>query len=184
MRIFKFKNNGGFTLVETMVAIAISLILSTMLLSYNRSSEKQIVLFREQAVLVGFLNRAKSLAVEKFNQNTQACAFGVYFPGGGSKEFILFQDLEPKEKEPIFGCNKAGANDLNYNEGEKLESFTMDERLKFADTLPPGLTILFIPPELDVSSNAELPVTIKIETLQGESSALIKVGKFGQITAE
>lgn len=173
-------------MVETMVAIAISLVLSTMFLSYNRSSEKQIVLFREQAVIVGFLNRAKSLTVEKFNQDPHACAFGLYFSGTASKQFILFQDLQPEESEPIFGCRKEDGSpnsNLSYDPGEELESFTMDERLKFTD-IPNDLNILFIPPELGVHSNAELPVTIKIETVQGASFALVTIGEAGQISTE
>lgn len=173
-------------MVETMVAIAVSLVLSTMLLTYNRSSEKEIVLFREQAVIIGFLNRAKSLAIEKFNQDPHACAFGLYFSGTASKQFILFQDLQPEESEPIFSCRKedgSSNSNLSYDPGEELESFTMDERLKFTG-IPNDLSILFIPPELGVYSNAELPVTIKIETVQGESSALVIIGELGQISAE
>ncbi len=185
MSVFKFKNNSGFTLVETMVAIAISLILSTMLLSYNRSSEKQIVLFRDQAVLVGFLNRAKTLAIEKFNKDPLACAFGLYFPSNDPRKVILFGDRE-LGSVPIFGC-KTATGELNtnkqYDVGEEIESYTLDQRLLFTD-VPPELTILFVPPELSVQANAQLPVVIKIQTIDSANSASVTVGEAGQIIAQ
>ena len=180
------KRQKGFTLVEVMISISIAMVISTMLLSYNRSSEKQIVLFREQAALVGFLNRAKTLAVEKFNEDPLACAFGLYFPASEPKKFILFQDLQAEGSEPIFGCRDDEGHlktNHSYDVGEELESYTIDNRLNFKD-VPSDLAILFVPPELSVVSSAPLPVAIKIETLDGASSALITVGEVGQITAQ
>lgn len=176
----------GFTLVEAMIAVAITMVLSTMLLTYNRSSEKQIVLFRDQAVLVGFLNRAKALAVEKFNKEPRVCAFGLYFPPDSPREFILFQDLQPEGSEPVFGCRDEEGNvntNLRYDAGEKLESFKIDERLNFVD-VPSELNILFVPPELSVISSAALPVEIKIGVSGGANFALVIVGEVGQITAQ
>lgn len=181
------RNKAGFTLVETMVVIAITMVISTMLLTYNRSSEKQIVLFRDQAVLVGFLNRAKSLAIEKFNKEPRVCAFGIYFPANEPNKFILFQDLQPADSEPTFGCrNGADYNsDLRYgpDEKEKMESFTIDSRLKF-EGVPGDLNIVFIPPELAVKSSSDLPVSITIKTIDGSGSASIVVGEAGQIVAQ
>lgn len=182
----KPKRKTGFTLVETMIAVAIALILSTMLLTYNRSSEKQIVLFREQAILVGFLNRAKTLAVEKFNREPRVCAFGIYFPSNAPDKFILFQDLQPEGSDPVFGCRDEEGNfntNFRYDAGEEFESFTIDSRLKFVD-VPADLAIAFVPPELSVVSSAPLPVNIKIETFDGEGSASITVGEIGQIISQ
>lgn len=177
--------NAGFTLIETMVVIAITMLISTMLLTYNRSSEKQIVLFRDQAVLVGFLNRAKSLAIEKFNENRLVCAYGLYFPASEPNTFILFQDLQPEASEPVFGCREGGVynSNLRYDDGEEIERFTIDPRLKF-DGVPTDLNIVFIPPELSVVSTAPLPVFIKIQAVDGGRFATVGVGEVGQITAE
>lgn len=176
---------AGFTLVETMVVIAITLVISTMLLSYNRSSEKQIALFRDQAVLAGFFNRAKSLAIEKFNKNPDVCAYGIYFPSAEPDTFILFQDLQPEESEAVFGCRDKGVynSNLKFDEGEEMERYKIDSRLKFEET-PDDLSIVFIPPEITVTSTDLLPVTLKIQTVDNSNSATVTVGEVGQITAE
>ncbi len=173
----------GFTLVEMMVTISITLLISAMLLVYNRSNEKQIVLFRDQAVLVGFLNRAKTLAIEKFNKDSRVCAFGLYFPSNDPRKIILFGDLEPPDSPPIFGCRTANGQlntNLRYDPGEEIQSYTLDARLRFVN-IPNELAILFIPPGLNIQSSAPLPVVIKIETVDGTNSASMTVGEAGQI---
>lgn len=176
----------GFTLVETMVAIAITLVLSTIVLSYNRSSEKQIVLFRDQAVVIGVLNRAKSLAIEKFNSDPNVCAFGVHFDQNLST-FVLFQDLSlGGASEPVFGCRDYAQgtynSNLRYDGGSELfESFSLDPRLEFGAIPSNGLDILFIPPEINVTSTEVLPVTINIKTKDNSASASITIGQGGQI---
>ncbi len=176
----------GFTLVETMVAIAITLVLSTIVLSYNRSSEKQIVLFRDQAIIIGILNRAKALAIEKFNSDPNVCAFGVHFDEDLST-FILFQDLNMRAvSEPIFGCRDYTLGVFNtnfkYDGGSELfETFSLDPRLRF-DSLPPnGLDVVFIPPEISVTSTELLPITITVKIKDGSASVPITIGEGGQI---
>ena len=178
----------GFTVVETMVAIAITMLLSTMLLTFNRSTEKQIALFKDQAVVIGVLNRAKALAIEKFNQNINTCAFGVHFKND-SQEFFIFQDLlETEGGVPIFGCRNLDTDEFysnhQFDEGEQTEAFSLDNRLKFS--LSGDLDIVFIPPEISVkSSEADgLPTEIKIETLDGSKSALVKVEEAGQLIVQ
>ena len=169
-----------------MVAIAITMLLSTMLLTFNRSTEKQIALFKDQAVVVGVLNRAKALAIEKFNQNTNACAFGVHFKND-SQEFFIFQDLQSVSSEAIFGCRDLKNNTFNstfrFEEGEQIEFFSLDNRLKFS--LSGDLDIVFIPPEISVNSPAGLPAIIIIQTKDGSGKrALIEVGEAGQLRVE
>ncbi len=88
---------SGFTLTETMIALSIGVVLFTLTLAYNRSSNDQLALYTEQARLVGLLNRAKAFALEKragaVGQNI--CGFGVHWQpaAGGGNNFILFNDL-------------------------------------------------------------------------------------------
>ncbi|MEK7464328.1 MAG: prepilin-type N-terminal cleavage/methylation domain-containing protein, partial [Patescibacteria group bacterium] len=54
-------NRDGFSIVELMVVVAITMLLSGFALSYNKSGLRQIALSRDQSVVVGALQRAKSL---------------------------------------------------------------------------------------------------------------------------
>jgi len=182
-------------LVEIIVVIAITVLLSGIAITYNRSGERQIVLFRDQALVVGLLNRAKSLTIQKYRDpdisgDYLTCAFGLHFESG-SRDFILFQDFGEG------GCSLA-----NHEYGptdpiatpppppEELESFSLDPRLEFSlSGIPPGgfLDILFIPPELTAATTHPdgFPVTTTIQTVGGEFTAPIVVFSIaGQIITE
>ena len=96
MRIMQERQDGGFSIVEVMVVISITILLSVLTLGYNRSSEKQILLFGDQTHVVSVLNRAKALAIEKFveagtDQAITTCAFGVRF--SKPRSFSLYRNV-------------------------------------------------------------------------------------------
>lgn len=178
MKPTKLKNKEGFTLIETLVVIAITAILSSVLLVYNRSNESQIVLYRDQAVIAGLLSRAKSLAIQKYREpalpDYSACAFGVHFEA--PRDLILFQDLG------LGGC--ATGRVYAYDSGEELQRLSLDSRLQFLNIPPGGLDIFFVPPELIVGTTATsgLPVSITLQTTNGRFTAYTTVSAGGQIT--
>ncbi|MFH0806249.1 MAG: type II secretion system protein [Candidatus Brennerbacteria bacterium] len=114
---------NGFTLVETLIVVAITLFLSGMLLSYNRSTDNQVVLAAEQARVAGVLFRAKSFALQKNVQRgaTEACGFGVHFEKTGGR-LILYGDI------PSPGENCA-ASDNAYVPGEEIEEVVLNPRV-------------------------------------------------------
>ncbi len=93
------KNNRvfttGFTLVETLVVVGIMMLLTASLIAYSRSSGKQITLNTEQAKLIGILNRAKSLALQR-DDAEKTCAFGVRFNGASSYEIVRVPNEQVK----------------------------------------------------------------------------------------
>jgi len=165
----------GFTLIETIVVVAITMILSGILLAYNRSTERQIVLYRDQAVIVGAINRAKSLTIQKYREPRSdgkvACAFGVHF--APPRSFILFQDLDQG------GCQENHI--YAYDQGEEIQTLSLDNRLQF--DMQNGFDILFIPPELQATTtNANgFPVTIVIKTNDNTGRATTTISAAGQI---
>ncbi len=173
----------GFTLVETFIVISITLLLSALAFTYNRSSERQIALFKEQAVIVGLLNRAKSLAIQKYQNPATpqflTCAFGLHFEAN-SPNYILFQDL---------GQGSCGPDVSNYrydstsNPPEALETFSLDPKVEFVN-LASDLDILFVPPELNIISTQQLPVKVTLGTKDKMSTVSITVAEGGQITIE
>jgi prepilin-type N-terminal cleavage/methylation domain-containing protein len=174
----------GFTLVETLIVVAITVVLSAIAVAYNRSSEEQITLYRDQAVVIGLLNRSKSFAFQKYRDPSipdyLTCAFGLHFEPD-SRDFIFFQDLGEGS------CDPANAN-YRYDEGadpsEALETFSLDPRLEF-EGIPAGdLDIFFIPPEVNASSSTDLPVSVVIKTVGGGLKATTTVASSGQIITE
>ena len=200
------KSQAGFTLIEVMVVIAITLTLSSILLFYNRSNERQIVLFKERAVMLGTLNQAKALAIQKFlDAESRSCAFGVHFwyDANGSQQFVLFQDMKPGAPLQInILCRDAVTgdflNDFIYSaaEGETLNTVTLDQNYEFrvydsgeAQILD-DVDVLFIPPDPQATSTGYfLPIRVEIRprgsgAVTREQITSIFISTAGQITTD
>ena len=79
----------GFTFIEAIITMAILLMLTSMLLLYNRTGEKQIVLLREKSNVVGQILKARSLSINTFIQDEPICGYGVHFE---NDSYSLFRD--------------------------------------------------------------------------------------------
>lgn len=167
----------GFTLVETMVALAIGVVLFGITLGYNRSSNVQLSLYTEQSRIVGFLNRAKSFALEKRAGAANICAFGVHYDeafAGNEKRLILFRDLAAAED-----ICPAGGNRQFDGFDEQQAELLIDSNISISAF--PG-DVVFEPPYLqtDYQANYNELGLIKIEIPDGPSSC-IAVGPGGTI---
>ena len=164
----------GFTLIEMIVVIGISMILTAVLVVYSRSGERQIVLYTDQSRVVGILNRVKSLTLQTYKTEKNTCAFGVHFEA--PHKFIIFQDISAS------GDCDGSDNNLEYDDGpdEKIEEFSLDNRLRFIGLTDGVHDIIFVPPYLEVI----MPVIITIE-IDDDSGlqAQIEIGPGGQVTA-
>lgn len=175
-KIFSRKR-AAFTLTETMVVLSIGFVLFGISIAYNRSSNDQLVLFTEQARLVGFLNRAKSFALEKRAGLVDICAVGVHYqpPAGDNPgSFIMFQDLAEGDED----CPD-GANGVFDDPAERKEEVLIDQRALIASF--PG-DIIFEPPYLQTSysPNYNQLGLAKIE-IEGGLSSCAAVGPGGAV---
>lgn len=137
----------GFTLIEMVVVVGITVLLVATLLPYSRRGEQQIILFKEQALLLGSISRAKALSIEKRQEAGEAiCGWGVHLDAVQG-EYILFADKPPQGAS----CEGGLGSDKVYHtgEGEEREQFRLDARVRFQDPLP-VTDILFVPPEQSV----------------------------------
>ena len=131
---------------------------------------------------MGFLNEAKSLAIQKYNQPGTtgyiACAFGVHFETANT--FVIFQDLEPGDVCPR---SRTYAYNAGADPTELIKSATLDSGISFSD-LSGGssLDIEFIAPEVTVTSTVVNP-SVTLRTVSG-ISARIEVGSGGQIVTQ
>ncbi len=161
---------GGFTIIEMLVIIGILSLLSATLILYNRTGERQIILFKEQARVISIISRAKSFSIATFGQPGVPCGYGVHF--SAPRTFILFKDL----------AEDCQVTDKKYSDSaEMVQSLELDSAVTF-DNLT--LTdIIFIPPDPSVFiTPPQDQATIVIKTIDGASSAIIKVNNGGQIS--
>ncbi len=198
----------AFSLVETVVVVGITVFLAAILLSYSRTSEKQIVFFKEQAVLAAALSRAKSYAVDTFQpsvvvspgyQPTEStekiCGWGIHFEQDG---YVLFRDMLALD-----GKCTATSTATGY-----VPSFTPDtfpeafEQILFGqnsvrladfrfDGVPAALPIdaVFIPPDPKTSFYANgkataNELTFTLTLADGSRTTKFVINKIGQISIE
>ena len=162
----------AFTLVEMLVVMAIIAVISASLILYSRTGERQIILFKDQALIVAALSRAKSLSVATFGQAGVPCGYGVHFET--PRKFLIFKDL-------VSDCN---ASDNIYSGGNELfESFELNQSLNFGNLT---LTdVIFIPPNPKVViTPIQDEAVINIRTADGTSSLNVKVTSAGQISTQ
>jgi hypothetical protein len=199
-RIWHFIRKGdarAFSINEVIIVMAITVFLSGILLSYNRSSEKQIVIFKDQALIVGVVNRAKSLAAERYTGSggANACAFGVEVDIA-AKRIVLFQDIKPGND--VFSCKEIGgsyapsvSNGFIYSPDidsrEMLETVSLDPRTIMTMTANGANVadkgdILFIPPDIDATSTNAFPLVITLRDESGVNSGYVRILANGQVT--
>lgn len=172
-------NDKGFTITELLITFAVISILSSGLVFYSRTAERQIILFKEQAKIISIIQKAKTLSFATYAQETVPCGYGVYFQQGLNK-IILFQDISPSMNLDCLDIDNSYTASLP---SEKIEEIFLDKTVKFSEL---GIyNIIFIPPnpkvilDNDISKSEGL---IKISTVDNLMERVIKVTNAGQIT--
>lgn len=175
---FKERPLGGFSLVEVVVVIGITAILMAMSLGYNRDSERQIILFSEQAKVAGIFERAKTLALTRYKEGSaDFCGFGVYFDTGNV--FKIFGD------DKCDGYSAGGGDAV-------VESQSLDGRLRIEiatgiEIVTDG-SVIFKPPYGEVVlgdslTSKSFPVDIVLKDRKtGGGMAIVEVGAGGGVT--
>lgn len=177
------KKREGFTLLEVMVTVVLSMILTGTILVYNRSGESQVSVFKDEATVVGVINRAKAFTQQRLN-TPLACGFGIHIDGGASKSFQLFADKRSQSWDSCVsptGTYALGVNFRYDGSEEVMGTYELDSKSKFIDIPAGGLDVVFIPPDLTVTSSAPIPTTFKISDESGLSVASITIAPGGQV---
>jgi len=184
----------GFTLVEAVVVVGIMVILTATLLGYTRTSEQQVVFFKEQSLLINALLRAKAFSIETFQPGLnpggeRICGWGVHFDKV-SGEYVIYRDIPPiNQPNP---CDQMNTGNYTSGRAGNFEVFKLNGAiLKISDLRsglanPATLDVFFKPPEPSVlfhpdpgsSGDAE----IKLELIDGTRAISIKVNRAGQVT--
>jgi prepilin-type N-terminal cleavage/methylation domain-containing protein len=166
-------NNKGFTLIEMVIVFSIMAIMAGTMIAYNRGSDDNILLFSNQAKVIGVLQRAKSFALQKKEDGSNLiCSIGVHFEKPGT--MIIFEDRGDADN---FLCEENYSN-KGYNNGEGIETINLDSDVYF-NYLPnesDSHDVLFGTPYLEVTGWGSIILKTK-----NEKESEIIVGKGGQI---
>ncbi len=171
------KSKKGFTLIEMLIVISTLTFLITVLVLYNRTGERQIILLREKAKLINVILRTKSLALNTFVEKEPACGYGIAFE---EREYFIYKDLSSncRNSDHIFSGSSLG---------EKIESESnvLDPALKFYRL--DVRDIFFAPPDpqvyLDGGQSLD-EAEIGLSTNDENSKANILINNAGQISSQ
>lgn len=181
----------GFTLIEILVVIGITTILSGLLISYSSSSREQITVQIERAKLAQTILRAKSMAVSTFNQSGAQggvpCGYGVHFDyNPNSPTYDTYNIF----KYFVTPCSDI-TNGISVNDSRAyvpLDTYSLPQPMvKFGDTSQSPDFIFFMPPDPATTlwqNSAQMPPGVDgiINLVTNSQKSRITVNNSGQIS--
>ena len=178
----------GFTLLEIVVTIGITLIFTAVLVGYSRESGRQLVLRSTEAKIISLIDRAKTWSrtfPEEAPSGGKLCGYGVVLNKVSGIMFI-FRDL-------VDASVKCADSDKIYaGAGERLHGIINE--LQFdasALSIDTGGTtfqeIIFIPPDPRIILNRDAGAGFAriVFGVKGEAQKVrIRINNAGQVTSE
>lgn len=175
-------NCAGFTLIEMLVVVTITVLLSSFLIVYGTGSRQQIALSVEAAKMAQVILRAKSLAVATFNYPVVPCGYGVHIDYlTGSYHIFRYE-------ETISACSNLDPGLLSHSYPPRsiIQSFQVDGNVQFVDDAGQVEDILFIPPNPRVlvwdGAGYITEGVISLVSKNGSSRVDVAVDSSGQVT--
>jgi prepilin-type N-terminal cleavage/methylation domain-containing protein len=189
------RNRNGFTLVEILVVLGISALLSGMAIAYSNVSRNATALTVEEAKISQFILRAKSLAIATYGGTFTSgspvfCGYGVTFNLGATPQTYSIFAYSPVTAPTACPTGSSissisSAQEIQYSSGSWHVPLTNGVRLlSQADSL---VTILFYPPDPriflshDNASFVSAPLKVHLQTTDGNNSANLSINAGGQI---
>jgi len=175
----------GATLIEVLIAIAVTTILSSVLIIYGGASRAQLNLYVETVKFAQVVLRAKSMSIALYSGSSSepACGYGIRI---ASSSYDLFR----YQVASVAECNNiTPANQADY---VVVQHYSLNSAFKFDPA--PGITegaplseILFVPPEPTTylwggDGNSIHPSGIAVLTDGNNSNRTITVTTAGQIS--
>jgi len=145
-----------------------------MVLGYTQNSNQKLSLYVDRANVVGVIQKAKNLAMEKYKSTSAdgngTCAFGVHFENNSSTYFIY--SIHDK-------CNLITVNDTyvyhSYNtEGYIEQKFALNQANIFASSSDSD--IYFVPPYFTTVSTGTIVITNKNNPASSNSVKIVVNG--------
>jgi prepilin-type N-terminal cleavage/methylation domain-containing protein len=175
----------GFTLIEVVIVVGISVLLTSVVLTYSSSGRDQVYLGIQKAQVAQIISKAKSLTVSTYNQPNVPCGYGVYFnysdPANPRYEIFRYK-VSPCPS--VSDLKNAG---IVHGPGYSPQSkYVLPPNLRFGTGLHRMDTVFFMPPDPQTliweNGASEDQGIIYLETKSGSASAKVSVNSGGQVT--
>lgn len=175
----------GFTLVEVMVVMSVTAMLSALILVYNASTRETLRLFTEKARVAQLILRSKSLALSTYTDGGETpCGYGVRFDlTAGKYDLVAYRPTSCRDRSRV-------NVDPEVFETVQSSAFELPPTLEFAQEETRGASyVLFIAPDPTVLvarqdgsliDNGSGQLTLQIKGR--ETSATVSINAAGQVT--
>ena len=184
--IGQFHHKQGFTLLEILVVLAVTTVLTGMVLTYGSRGRSQTSLYVEQAKLAQIILRAKSLSVATYNKPDIPCGYGVSVDYN-TNSYELFS-YKPAN---CFDIKNVGIVKDELNRYESVERYTVVAGVKLAknsvDSNATLSTVFFLPPNPETLIWADSvgftlnPVIVNLSAIDGSLVMPIQITAGGQV---
>ena len=183
----------GFTLVEILVIIAVTALLSAYIVSYQRTGQRQILLYVETQKMAGLILKAKSLAIESFADTSQGnCGYGLAVNyGSGSYGLFYYTTSTPDTKSKYVQCSAIKKTGVlaSGRITALLAATPLNPEIVFRTPVPTDAIyyVLFVPPDpetLIADNNGNISPSsgaVYLETKDGLAKSTITVNPAGQV---
>jgi prepilin-type N-terminal cleavage/methylation domain-containing protein len=178
------KAKFGFTIIEILVVIAITSLLSGLIVTYSSTGRDQVSLYVEESRLAQTILRAKSLAISTYaNVSAPSCGYGFHIDYQGQQYQVFSYN------PPVCG----GVTSINPAFMIPIDSIRLTTSLIISNSIPGGGSgisdVLFVPPDpktlIWTVADPATPTSlgdINLATKSGNASVTIGVNAAGQIS--
>lgn len=197
----------GFTLIEIIVVIAISAMLSVIAITYTSIERNQIALTVEASKIAGTILRAKELSITTYANSTSTCAYGASFNLAQNTYSIFAFNPDPAKYggagsippcPSVASTTAAGISSstetASYSSaswnvavanGVRIQSGGQGDDLAFVIFYPPAPAVIISRDGknfLDPKVTPNITSKVYLVTADGKTSSTISVNGGGQVT--
>lgn len=193
------RREAGFTLIEIIIVIAISAMIATIAIAYNKSVQNEVELSVDTAKVSQTIQIAKGLALATFtgtDSSVTICGYGVYFTSSTYSIFEYVPDAALYGAVPP--CPSDASTTANGVENSEMHEYSystwqvpLAPGVAFATPAGALSAVLFLPPDpttlisLDTSDPHTWSVgsngTVELATVDGKVSSTVTVNPGGQV---
>lgn len=172
----------GFTLIEVVIVLGISVLLTSVVLTYSAAGRDQVYLGIQKAQVAQVISKAKSLAVSTYNQPDVPCGYGVWFDYVNRAYEIFRYKVSPCDSVKSAGITIHGTG---YSSDTK-DKFTLPLNIDFGSGTGQMDVVFFMPPDPQTfiwqGAGSENLGAVYLKTRNGNYTAQVQVNSAGQIT--
>ena len=188
--------DSGFTLVEILIVVVITAIISSFAIVYSQQGERQISLYVEEQKIVAYIDRARSLTVGLYNQGDPSsqplCGYGVQINYANGKEtYSIFGYQHPSGPASPKICEGVNAIDTSLITTDKTAVSQSDVNVPVdpnvqldgspSDALQYVVFIAPAPRTIITTNGGGGPGSVHLKTPDGKSTVTITVSSAGQV---